>query len=315
MTPSPRSTPTTADRRTLRRLARRFGAILLAATVVATLAPVATSAAAPIRPSPTRAYADLPALHATGCVLPRASRGFKACRFGHERGRKTVVLVGDSKAAQWFTPINRIAKAQRWRLVVIVKNGCTFGNVTRLNESGKPDRICRAWAAQALRTIKRMRPDVVIPVTRWDSSLPRGATGGRYTQAAMVRGLVPYWRQLIQVGARVTPILDTPGPPSGDAPACVRENRNRLARCAYPKAPAVRLSGAGAARKAAQRVPKVRTINLTPKMCRASRCPAVIGRTLVYRGGSHVSNTFATSLARPISRALHRATKGELGRR
>lgn len=298
----------------LRRLAGRLGAVVLVTIVAAALAPAPPSAAGPVRPSPTRAYQDLPALHHTDCVVTQTSRAFRACRFGDRNGRRTLVLVGDSKAAQWFTPLERIAKTQKWRLVVIVKNGCSFARVTRLRD-GRPDRRCESWSAKALRKIERLRPDVVVPVTRWGDGLPRGARGGQQTESAMVRGLVSSWRQVLRTGARVSPILDTPGPPSGDAPACVRENRNRLSRCAFPKAPAMRISGASAAREAARRLRGVEAIDLSREMCPRSTCPAVLRGILVYRGGSHISDTFATSRTRTLSRALHRTTDGRLGRR
>ena len=298
----------------LRRLAGRLGAVVLVTIVAAALAPAPPSAAAPVRPSPTRAYQDLPALHHTGCVVSQSSRAFKACRFGDRNGRRTVVLVGDSKAAQWFTPLERIAKAQKWRLVVIAKNGCSFARVTRMRD-GRPDRKCEAWSGRALRTIKQLRPDVVVPVTRWGDGLPRGARSGQQTEAAMVRGLVAYWRQVLRTGARVSPILDTPGPPSGDAPACVRKNRDQLSRCAFPKEPAMRASGASAAREAARRLRGVEAIDMSRHMCPGSTCPAVLRGILVYRGGSHISDTYATSRTRALSRALHGSTRGRLGRR
>ncbi|WP_244929203.1 SGNH hydrolase domain-containing protein [Nocardioides sp. W7] len=298
----------------VRQLARRLGVVVLGTLVAAALAPGPTSSAAPVRPSPARAYQDVPALYETNCVVSVTGRGFKTCPFGDERGRKTVVLVGDSKAAQWFTPMDRIAKAQGWRLVVILKNGCSFARVSR-PEDGKRDRSCEEWGARALRTIKRMRPEVVVPVTRWSSGLPLGVASGQPTEEAMVRGLTAYWRQILRTGARLSPILDTPGPPSGDAPACVRKNRSRPARCAFPKAAAVALSGASAAREAARRMKQVEAIDMTRHMCRGSKCAAVIGGILVYRGGSHISDTYAGSRTRALLRALHRTTDGRLGRR
>lgn len=297
----------------LRRLAERLAHVVLVTLVAAALAPAPTSVAAPVRPSPERAYQDVPSLYQTKCLGTKSTQAFRVCRFGKRDARRTVVLVGDSKAAQWFTPMERIAKTQRWQLVVIVRNGCSFAKVTRLRD-GRPERICETWAAQALRTIKRIRPDVVVPVTRWGTGLPRGSRSGVQTEGAMVRGLISYWRQVLRTGARVSPILDTPGPPSGDAPACVRENRKKLSRCSFPKEPAMRLSGASAAREAARRL-GIEPIDMSRQMCRGATCPAVIRGILVYRGGTHISDTFATSRTRALSRALRSSTDGRLGRR
>jgi hypothetical protein len=40
----------------------------------------------------------------------------------------------------------------------------------------------------------------------------------------------------------------------------------------------------------------------------------VIGKVLVYRSGSHLSDTYATTATRALSRELARATGGLLGR-
>ncbi len=156
----------------LRRLAGRLGAVVLVTIVAAALAPAPPERRRPVRPSPTRAYQDLPALHHTDCVVTQTSRAFKACRFGDRNGRRTLVLVGDSKAAQWFTPLERIAKAQTMAAGGHREERLLLrpGDPAARRPAGPR---CEAWSAKgALRTIKQLRPDVVVPVTRWGDGLP-----------------------------------------------------------------------------------------------------------------------------------------------
>lgn len=294
------------------------------AGTVGTAGPLRASAPGPdvaerarkIRPTPARAYKDLPSIYQDDCVVTVSARRFRACSYGPARAKRTAVLVGDSKALQWFTPMHRITKRQGWRLVVIAKNSCSFANAVRIDGTGR-NPSCDAWRSRALRTIKRIRPDLVVPVTRGGTALPRGGTtAGDQRQGPMVRGLVSYWRQVLGTGARLTPILDTPGPPGGDVPGCVKQNRRNLAACAFDRRAATRTSGGPAARKAAGKVARARVIDMSRALCPNGRtCPAVIGNVLVYRSGSHISDTFASTRTAALSRALHRASGGALGRR
>ena len=47
-----------------------------------------------------------------------------SCVFGDTHGTHTMVLYGDSHAAQWFDALNDIAKGAHWRLVLLTKGDC-----------------------------------------------------------------------------------------------------------------------------------------------------------------------------------------------
>jgi hypothetical protein len=268
-----------------------------------------------LRPSPLAAHSDTATLYQTDCVVGRDERDFQVCTFGAKRADRTMVLVGDSKAVQWFTPLERIATKQGWRFVVIAKNGCSFADVVRL-VSGHRNPSCEDWAPRALDTIQQMRPEVVVTVTRWGSALPPGGSpDDPYSTDAMADGLAAYWDEVLATGATLVPILDTPGPPGGDAPGCVQENLEQLTECVYDKQAQQRKSGAATQLAAAKQVPEANVIDMSPVLCPdGRRCPAVIGNVLVYRSGTHISDTYATTATRALSRELHAATDGMLGR-
>lgn len=273
--------------------------------------PAAVRTAERIRPSPETAYDDLSTLYDDGCFVERTAHGFRACTYGDRRGRRTVVLVGDSKAAQWFTPVDRIARRAGWRLVVMTKGGCEFADADRL-VNGKRNPSCEAWAPRALRTIVKLRPDLVLTVTHYNDALrPGGSTTADYSRAAMVRGLRTYWKRVLRTGARVVPILDTPSPDSSRIPDCVRKNRTHLDRCSYDERAGVARSGTPAQRAAARLVERARPVSMTSELCGADgRCPPVIRGMLVYREGSHLTDTYAASTWKVLAKRLNRATRG-----
>jgi hypothetical protein len=267
-----------------------------------------------LRPSTLEAYGDTPDVGQEKCVVQKTEDAFRTCSFGDEDSDRTVVLVGDSKALQWFTPVRRIAEREGWQLVLVAKNGCAFADVIRLiGEHRNPS--CDAWAPEALSTIKEMKPDVVLTVTRWGTSLPAdGSTEADYDSKTMVDGIVRYWRDVISAGATLVPILDTPGPPGGDGPGCVQANLRHLTNCVYSKRGRMEESGAAAQLEAAAQVPEADVVDMSPVLCPdGRRCPPVIGNVLVYRSGTHISDTYASTSTDALAREFAKATGGLLG--
>ena len=108
-------------------------------------------------------------------------------------GDRTVVLVGDSKAAQWFSPMKQIAEESGWRMVFIAKGACEFADVVRPID-GQANEACDDWSQWALDEVLAEDVDVVVTVTRWGQALRPGddlSTG--QSREAMVEGLVAHW--------------------------------------------------------------------------------------------------------------------------
>ncbi|MDN5744932.1 MAG: acyltransferase [Nocardioidaceae bacterium] len=263
---------------------------------------------------------DLPRIYDDpACVVDGSEDRYQTCEFGDKDSRHTVVLVGDSKAMQWFTPIERIAKDAGWRLVVIGKGGCEFADMVRIPSSTEQrNPSCDQWSQWSLKTVLGLRPDVVITVTRWTAALPEGGTTREdETGEAMVAGLVRHWQRVVGEGVTLVPILDTPGPPT-PGPECILEHRNKLTACNYDLADRLPTTGAGVQLAAAAQVPQAHPIDMADVVCPGQGgtvCPPVIGNVRVYRTGTHLSDTFAETTWQTLSARLARATGGLLGQR
>ncbi|MBM9460647.1 acyltransferase [Nocardioides sp. zg-536] len=266
-----------------------------------------------IRPSPLDAATDMPQIYDDSCVVNNYG-DLKQCEYGAPDGERTVVLVGDSKAMQWFTPLHELARAQGWKLVVIGKNGCEFADVVRPGPDGNPNPSCDDWSQRSLAEILDLRPDLVVTVTRWSVAMP----GGPYdedtplTRKAMVDGLVHHWQALRDAGIAVAPIVDNPG--LSNRPECVQENLDDLRKCAFDMARQSKGSGAAAQLEAAERVEGVRPVDMNDLACPDGRtCPAVIGNVIVYRSGTHISDTYAETLTPMLGERMAAATDGLFG--
>ena len=101
--------------------------------------------------TPARARADAPAIHDNGCYAHHrdtAAPDPEDCTFGFFDG-DTVVLYGDSHAAQWFGAAVEVATRHDWRLLPVTKEGCPPGDERVYDESkGAEYTECTAMARQ-----------------------------------------------------------------------------------------------------------------------------------------------------------------------
>jgi peptidoglycan/LPS O-acetylase OafA/YrhL len=108
-----------------------------------------------------QAAGDMPSIYASGCsadIRPRL------CVFGETSNPvSTVVLFGDSHAAQWFQPLKDIAVTQHWKLITIIKKACSPMSIkTNHMESPAAIRGCDQWREQAVEVIRELHPNMVI---------------------------------------------------------------------------------------------------------------------------------------------------------
>jgi hypothetical protein len=266
---------------------------------------------AQLRPHPGDAKGDRPAFYddGSGCQVGDGDSVPVLCASGDESAERTIMLVGDSKIAQWQTAYSDLGRAAGWRVVTVTKSACPFADVhVTSGEKARPD--CRAWGRAALREVLAAKPDVVVTSQRADSATLE--SGGDRTRGAMVRGLRAYWSQLVDAGIQVVVQLDNPFPTTHPVYRCVADHPRDLGRCAFDADRGIAESSAPVLREAAGSVPGVSVVDMTSSICPGEeRCPAVIDDVLVYRAGSHLTRTFTVSVERQLATALHRATDGE----
>jgi hypothetical protein len=267
-----------------------------------------------MRPLATEAVDDRPAFYddGSGCQVRDGDPVPKPCTSGDPSADRTVVIVGDSKIAQWQPAISAIGRREGFKVVQFTKSACSFTDVD-LDRKNNPD--CRAWGRTVLKDVVRLDPDLVIVSHRQGKALPKGATDrGQETEDAMVGGLVSYWSTFTRAGIPVVALLDNPAPSDQPVYECVAQNPKNLDRCAFDRDQGVAASGAPAALRAAGEVPGASVADMTPTICPdGDRCAAVIGNVLVYRQTTHLTKSFVESAEAQLSAALFDATKGGFG--
>jgi peptidoglycan/LPS O-acetylase OafA/YrhL len=206
-----------------------------------------------------------------------------------------VVLFGDSHAEQWYEAVNAVALEKHWRLVVLTKVGCTSASImTYRTGTSQPYGECAQWRQSAVAQINLLRPSMVIM-----SSLAYGATSVQVT-GPVDAGFAAAWlttvAEIRAAAPRIVVIQDTPDPRGHSVPDCISMNPLNIRKCDLPVSQSIHATRV-AVTTAALAGAGVRVIDPQPWFCTDSTCPAVIGNTLAYRDGSHISASYMKLLA------------------
>ncbi len=243
-----------------------------------------------LTPSIGAAYRDKPPIYADGCILGDDTSTPGDCVFGKADSTVTVVLFGDSHAAQWFSAMNTASLDNGWRLVVLTKMGCPTADVPVTNVVRRPE--CGPWRANALARIATLHPDlVVLSAYRYKGSDDTSWRAGLERTMTVLR----------PEAARVLVLGDTPTPRS-DVPSCVAGHLRNVDMCMNTRDAAIRPGRLQAEAEVAA-AHGADFVSTDDWLCTDAYCPVVIGDVLVYRDDSHLTTT-AASLLTPYVAAM-----------
>ncbi|MFD5747591.1 acyltransferase family protein [Streptomyces sp. NPDC127033] len=243
------------------------------------------------------------AVYRDGCHADYAATTTRPCVYGDRTSSRTVVLFGDSHAAQWFPALQRLATARGWKLVSLTKASCKVADVTIVSRHA-PYTACDTWRADAIARIRTLRPDLVV-VSSSDAGDPARPAADPLRQ--WTTGFANTFRDLGSSGVRVAALLDTPWP-KGDPIDCAAGNSLQLRACANHVPDTTPDATRSTALRAAAATTATTVIDPTPWLCapRTGLCPVVVADTAVYRDDSHLSEAYAAALAPVLAPSLDR---------
>ncbi|WP_329616131.1 SGNH hydrolase domain-containing protein [Streptomyces brevispora] len=249
----------------------------------------------PVMPSPVQARKSFPPDGA--CEVAPSVTSSPPCLFGAVDSPHRVVLLGDSHAGQWFSPLLSLAAKRGWALQELVKQGCPLPELSVVNpQLGRTYHECDTWRADSLARLRKgPKPELIVI-----SSL------NRYTddQQLLLSGWEKTLKPLRALGAPIVYVEDTPVPGT-DVPACVSGHLEDPKACAFDREKA-RWPDPLARKAAAGGLPGVRTVEVNSVLCPAAgaTCPAVLERILLYRDDAHLTDVAAVVLAPRLERLL-----------
>lgn len=232
---------------------------------------------------------ERPKVYEDGCHVNYRNSKSDECAYGDLKSKHTIVLYGDSHAAQWFPTLERIALDRHLKLISLTKSACPAVDVVRNDQGAFKNSLCRTWRKSSLERITKLAPDAVITSSYWYFNAPNQFkdrlawwSDGQKKLLAGLRQTSPH---LIFIG-------DTPQPKL-DIPSCLVARVVTKCDNAVPS-PFRIVSGFA-------------RINPTTWLC-DGRCPAIRKGIVAYRDASHISVEMALSLVSQLDQAL--AQKG-----
>lgn len=265
----------------------------------------------PIRnftPAASWAISDNPDIYADNCQVTADSDIPKACFYGNSDAPVTIVLVGDSHAAQYLPALQTFAIENEVRIVTQTKSSCPFIDATTINQ-GAPYSTCRTWNTKVMEEILALKPDVVI-TAKFSQTTLANTPAGLTNDEAVAQALASQWKKLGQAGIPVIAIAYTPRFPSS-VPDCVSTPGKAIAECGRNRT--IALSKFDHNRAAGQLYTQAIIADLNDHICLADTCQAVVGNVLVYRDAHHLTATYARTLDSALGAFVRKAVKTEIG--
>jgi peptidoglycan/LPS O-acetylase OafA/YrhL len=243
------------------------------------------------------AYAatDRPEVYAAGCFQGFYDTAPHPCTFGEG---KTVVLFGDSHAAQWFPALRAL---KDWRVITFLKGSCAAADVSYYNSTiSRRYTECEEWRTRAIEEITALHPDaIVIGNSRFyvpvSVAPPTWETGMQRTLA-----------KLVQSGAAVYLMRDIPGPQIPVTPCLSKAAWNKWQdpkKCEFERARGLP-EDLHKAEQAAAANAGARYLDLTESICPEPQCAPRLHGQIIFDEGNYLTASFARSLSGIFEDAL-----------
>ena len=228
---------------------------------------------------------EKPAVYGDDCHVNYGETKSGFCTYGDKNSSETIVLYGDSHAAQWFPTLEKLAKQRGFKLISLTKSACPAVDANRPDQGAFKQVHCTKWRQNSIERIAKIKPMAVITssfqyFTPANERVSR-ATWWRDGQRKLLSDLTGATDHLIYIS-------DTPRP-LRDIPNCLASRNSRV--CDSTQKTRVSI------------IFGFEVVNPTPWLC-SSFCPAIIDGTVAYRDASHISVEMALKLLPKLEEAL-----------
>jgi peptidoglycan/LPS O-acetylase OafA/YrhL len=224
------------------------------------------------------------------CTADLADIDVRTCTFGAETSPATMLLFGDSHAAQWFPALESISAKSGYRLLTMVKLGCPAAEATVFESLlGRTYTECEKWRKSAIQMIRQIQPALTVV-----SSTDRYVIG----DSEWRNGIDAIVKSLAESSKRVLILRDTPGA-DFDIPSCLARRQWRpffvpSSSCEFSsttKSAVYELQ-----RSAASRYKNVLAADMSLSICPSGTCTGLREGLVMYRDSDHLTASFAKTL-------------------
>jgi peptidoglycan/LPS O-acetylase OafA/YrhL len=298
-----------------------LGVALTAITVGMTTLPTPVAATRPVVASAPHAMTPAEARDDTvhgmhGCHVDyRTTSASSDCVFGDPAGAKTIAIVGDSIAQQWFPAFQRAAKENHWRLLAWTKDACPFIDVlVYVGQLNRPYYECARWRQNVTERLRRdpRGVDLVVIGRTTSAGVNLRTSAGKPIAAGTLDtvwagGAARTFARLRAVADHVILFRDTPLS-HHDIPGCLSEFPDDPGRCSFAHEGGIDRDRVITTAERSAAPDGVEILDLTRYICPADPCPVVTSSgVIIYRDKHHMTATFAESLAPLIAKIVGRS--------
>ena len=247
------------------------------------------------------ARADMPPIYQMGCDSWDANADLKPCVFGPSSAKKTVVLLGDSIGAQWFSMLPQLFPAPEWSITVLTRSACPIVDEDFFSKRiGKTDSICSEWRQAAISYVQAHKPEAVFI----GSSSLYPFSKNQWTQGSA--------RIFERLSKSAPHIIVIPGTPvlSFHGPSCLERYSDAPTTAISEKCsePANALASVVSDHLHAATTPfdNIRLLDLNDLVCPNQHCRAIDQNGVIsFRDAQHLTNSFVLSVWPEIQVRLH----------
>ncbi|MGN6503672.1 MAG: acyltransferase family protein, partial [Pseudolysinimonas sp.] len=241
-------------------------------------------------PDPSAAVDDKSPFYDNGCIMKLLQAGMRGCSAGVPDGTVRVLLIGDSHAVHWLPALERVAQDRDWAITTHFRSGCPYS--TRMAGMSQ---VCTDWNTDVAAALAAEQPYDLVIVS------DKVKVGFWPNADVAVEGFREAWQPLIDRGAQVVVIRDTPQTPKTTT-ACLQAHETDPDACAVPESEAFPAPDYQV--QAADGMPHVHVIDLTSSFCWDGTCKQAIGGVVTYRDTHHITETLSSTFGPVIERRL-----------
>jgi peptidoglycan/LPS O-acetylase OafA/YrhL len=240
-----------------------------------------------------------------GCQTNLRATEVATCLIGSTSPTRTIAIVGDSHATQWFAALDRVGKDRGWAVRTYVRASCPWTPTERVLPDEPPETwpLCRSHNAEVLQLLLDDPAIDLVLTSSFSHAYDWREGEARTGQAALEAGVSTYDRMLHKAGKPLVVIRDVPAVKDlKNSPDCLAA-ADSLTDCDLSRSEALTPDLYASA---AQRL-GIPVIDLTDAFCDDTACRAVVGSTIVYRDYSHLSQEYSDAMAPLLGRAIDAA--------
>jgi peptidoglycan/LPS O-acetylase OafA/YrhL len=253
-----------------------------------------------LQPTLADAASDKAQPFVDGCLSSWTRPEPPDCSYADTDSPRTVLLMGDSHAAQWLPPLDTIVKQHRMRLQFLGKSACppldmpVFSPYLSRNYTE-----CSQWLHDTLAQIRQQKPSLVIlGVARHYTDSYHFTVYSQQWLAALALTV----REIRAAGSSVVVLGPTPKP-LRDEPGCLAGHLDNASICVFARRAALNAAGM-AAERAITTAAGGAYLDVSPLICTGQQCPVIVGNILVYRDDNHLTTRYANWLTPALATEL-----------